>query len=124
MPHVGFPYLYTTHIFLMSICSRYSYRKRDIERLLSLTDSFTWEELPTRDPNTGYITKAGYLPIIQKLTKYSSVAMFGYHGIQSALRIALDHDMVYTSWYPFDVSESPVYEIVNLTQVMFKLLTF
>jgi hypothetical protein len=108
----------------MIIYSRYSYRKCDIERLLSLTDSFTWEELPTRDPETGHLTKAGYIPIIQRLTKYSSMAMFGYHGTQSALRIVMDHDMVYTSWYPFDVSESPLYEIVNLTQVMLKVLTF
>jgi hypothetical protein len=43
--------------------------------------------------------------------------MFGYHGTQSALRVVLDHDMIYTSWYPFDVSTSPAFEIVNLTQV-------
>jgi hypothetical protein len=101
----------------------YSYRKHDIERLLSLTESFTWEELPTRDLTTGHITNAGYIPIIQRLTLYASVAMFAYHGTQSALRLVLHHDMVYTSWYPFDVSESPVYEIVNLTQVPLSLKT-
>jgi hypothetical protein len=96
----------------------YSYRKRDIEHLLSLTDSFTWEELPTRDPDTGYLTKAGYIPIIQNLTKYSLVLAFVYHNIQSAVRMVMSHDMMITSWYPFDASVSPVFEIANLTQVM------
>jgi hypothetical protein len=103
----------------MSVYSRYSYRKRDIELLLSLTDSFTWEELPTRDPATGYLTKAGYIPIIQKLTKFLPTFILGFHIVQSTFRVALYHDMVLTSWYPFDISESPIYEIVNLTQVIF-----
>jgi hypothetical protein len=102
------------------IYSRYSYRKRDLERLLGLTDSFTWEELPTRDPETGHLTKTGHIPIIQKLTKYVPVTLIGYHVTQSTLRIVLSHDMVFTTWYPFDASVSPVYEIANLTQVMFK----
>jgi hypothetical protein len=106
---------------LINIYSCYSFRKRDIERLLSLTDSFTWEELPTRDPDTGYITKAGYIPIIQRLTKYVPASLIGYHVTQSTLRIVLSHDMVFTTWYPFDASVSPIYEIANLTQVMWKL---
>jgi hypothetical protein len=30
---------------------------------------FTWEELPTGDPETGYLTKAGYIRLIPSLTK-------------------------------------------------------
>jgi hypothetical protein len=106
----------------MTVYPRYSYRKRDIERLLSLTDSFTWEELPTRDPNTGYITKSGYIPIIQKLTKFLPTFILGFHIVQSTFRVVLYHDMLLTSWYPFDTSESPMYEIINLTQVTFSFL--
>jgi hypothetical protein len=65
------------------IYSHYSYRKRDIEHLLSLTDSFTWEELPTRDPDTGYLTKAGYIPIIQTLATYIPAPTWVFHIIQS-----------------------------------------
>jgi hypothetical protein len=107
----------------MNICFRYSYRKREIEHLISLTDSFTWEELPTRDPDTGHLTKAGYIPLIQGLAQYVPAFLIGYHSIQSAFRIILSHDMVFfTTWYPFDVSESPAYEIANFTQVMLRLL--
>jgi hypothetical protein len=97
--------------------SCYSFRKRELEYLLGLTDSFTWEELPTRDPDTGNLTKAGYIPIIERFTKYVPAFMFGFHVLQSTVRIVLYHDMVYTTWYPFDVSASPLYEIANLIQV-------
>jgi hypothetical protein len=106
---------------VFNIYSCYSSRKRNIERLLSLTDSFTWEELPTRDPDTGYLTKAGYIPIIQRLTKYSSADMFGFRTAQSTVRIVLNHDMILTSWFPFDTSASPVYEAMNVIQVMLEM---
>jgi hypothetical protein len=96
---------------------RYSLRKRKLEQLIGLTDYFTWEDLPTRDPDTGYLTKAAYISIIQRLTKYLFVALFGYHAPQSTFRIVMYHDTIFTAWYPFDVSASPAYEIVNFTQV-------
>jgi hypothetical protein len=106
---------------MINVYSCYSYRKREIERLLSLTDSFTWEELPTRDPKTGRLTKAGYLPVIQKITKYSSAIMFGFHFGQSAVRIVVNHDMIVTSWFPFDASASPLFELMNVMQVMLEI---
>jgi hypothetical protein len=104
---------------LISVRSPYSYHKRDMEHLLSLTDSFTWEELPTRDPDTGNLTKAGYIPIIQTIPAYIIVLSMVYHTVQSTVRIVLSHDMLMTTWYPFDASVSPMYEIANLTQVIF-----
>jgi hypothetical protein len=98
--------------------SCYSFRKRELEYLLGLTDSFTWEELPTRDPDTGNLTKAGCIPIIERFTKYALLILLAFHTIQSSVRIVLNHDMIFTSCYPFDVSTSPAYEIVNFTQVM------
>jgi hypothetical protein len=104
--------------------SHYSYRKRDIEHLFVLTDSFTWEELPTRDPETGNITHAGYIPIIQNYAKNILSFAFAFCGIQSAVRIVMSHELIYPMWFPIDVSWSPLYEIVNLSQVMFTLLSY
>jgi hypothetical protein len=101
----------------MSVYSHYRYRKRDIEHLLSLTDSFTWEELPTRDRDTGYLTNAGYIPIIQSLTKYFFGFGFVFQIIHSAVRIVSNHDMIVTAWFPFDTSARPVYIIANIAQV-------
>jgi hypothetical protein len=105
----------------MHIYSHYSYRKSNIENLLTLTDSFTWEELPTRDRDTGHLTKAGYIPIIQSLTKYSVMLALVFHNIQSAVRMVMSNDMMFTNWYPFDASGSPAFAIANLTQVMPRL---
>jgi hypothetical protein len=90
---------------------------------LSLTESFAWEDLPTRDAASGNSTTAGYIPIIERLTKYISASAFLFHSIQSSVRIVLNHDMVFTTWYPFDATASPLYEIANLTQVTFKSFT-
>jgi len=102
----------------IAVYSHYSYRKRDIELLLRLTDSFTWEELSTREPDTGYLTKAGYIPIIQDLTKNMTVWIIVFNATQITVRSVMNHDMAFASWYPFDVSVSPMYEIANFTQVM------
>jgi hypothetical protein len=99
-------------------CSHHSYRKSDIEQLLSLTDSFTWEELPTRDPDTGYLTQAGFIPVIQTFTKNFYAFFIVFNTIQFVVRSVMSHDMFFASWYPFDVSVSPMYEIVNFTQVI------
>jgi hypothetical protein len=88
-----------------------------------LTDSFTWEELPITDPDTGYLTKAGYIPLIQRLAQYTAAFIAVFHGTQSTVRIVLNHDMVLTTWYPFDVSASPAFEIANFTQVKYKNLS-
>jgi len=111
------------HLCLISTLSHYSYRNRQIQHLLSLTDSFAWEELPTRDPETGDITNAGYIPIIQTLTKNLVSIGYAVHVIQSTVRIVMNHEMVFPVWFPFDASSSPLYEIINFMQVMFTLLS-
>ena len=103
---------------LIQVYSHHSYRKRDTEQLLVLTNSFTWEELPTRNPDNGHLTKAGYIPIIQDLSKYMTVFMMAFNITQSTVHMVMNHDMVFTSSYPFDVSDSPMYEIANFTQVI------
>ena len=96
----------------------YSYRKRYIELLLRLTDSFTWEELPTRDPDTGYLTKAGYIPIIQRITKYVLWGSLLFHFTQSTVRMVIRRDMILISWFPFDLSATSVYICANIIQVL------
>jgi hypothetical protein len=104
---------------LINFNSHCSYRRRDIELVISMTDNFTWEDLPTRDPDTGHLTKAGYIPLIQSLTKQFTVFAYTFHSVQSAVRIVMNHDMIFTTWCPFDASKSPMFEIANLIQVIF-----
>jgi hypothetical protein len=83
-----------------------------------MTESFTWEELPIRHPDTGHTTKAGYISRIQIIVKKIMVFICVFHGIQSTVRMVRSHDMVFSKWYPFDVTVSPAYELANLSQVM------
>ncbi|GFG30955.1 hypothetical protein Cfor_03708, partial [Coptotermes formosanus] len=120
MMNVGIPFVLIHS--LISVRSPYSYHKSDIEHLLRLTDAFTWEELPTRHPDTGYLTKAGYIPIIQTVAAYVIVLAIVYHTVQCTVRIVLNHDMIMANWYPFDASVSPMYEIANLTQALISII--
>jgi hypothetical protein len=110
------------HAMWITDFAKYLYRfcTRDIQYLIRLTGNFTWEELPTRHPTTGHLTKAGYIPKIQTIAKYIVVVALVFNGLQGIVHMASTHDMMYTQWYPFDASVSPAYELVNLSQVILK----
>jgi len=97
------------------ICDRL--RQRSIERVMDLTDSFTWEDLPTRDAETGHLTAAGWIPLIQMYTVRAAVVALAFHCVQSTIRIVTNHETMYITWYPFDWTVSPFYEMVNISQV-------
>jgi len=84
---------------------------------MDLTDSFTWEDLPTRDAETGYLTAAGWIPLIQTNTSRIFVVILAFHCVQSTIRIVISHETMTVGWYPFDWTVSPFYELINISQV-------
>jgi hypothetical protein len=84
---------------------------------MDLTDSFTWEDLPTRDAETGQLTAAGWIPKINVFTMRAVIALLLIHFGQSTIRIVTNHETILTAWYPFDWTVSPFYELVNISQV-------
>ena len=84
---------------------------------MDLTDSFTWEDLPTRDADTGHLTAAGWIPLIKTYTVRSAVLIMVFHTVQSSIRIATKHETLFIAWYPFDWTISPLYELVIISQV-------
>jgi hypothetical protein len=101
----------------------FRYRKLHICKLIAQTETFTWEELPIRDTDTGYLTKAAYLQKIPVIAKWGVIFILVYHGTQTTIRMVRSHDMVYSKWYPFDATVSPAYELVNLSQVISEIET-
>jgi len=97
--------------------SHFSYRKLDIEHLLTLTDSFTWDELPTRDPDTGYLTNAGYIPFNQILIRNAAIFGYVHHLIQSTVKIVVNHETIFPVWLPIDATRNPVYGFIIAMQV-------
>jgi hypothetical protein len=84
---------------------------------MDLTDSFTWEDLPTKDADTGQWTAAGWLPRINTFSTRIAIALTLFHLIQSSIRIVSNHETMFIVWYPFDWTVSPYYELVNVSQV-------
>jgi len=86
---------------------------------MDLTDSFTWEDLPTRDDDTGHLTAAGWIPRINMFSMRAAIAVLLFHIVQSIIRIVTNHETIVIVWFPFDWTVSPFYELVNITQVIF-----
>jgi hypothetical protein len=84
---------------------------------MDLTDSFTWEDLPTTDAETGHLTAAGWIPLIMKYSTIAAIGIFCFHIVQSTVRIVTNHEILFIAWYPFDWTVSPFYELVNISQV-------
>ena len=84
---------------------------------MDLTDSFTWEDLPNRD-KTGHLTAAGWIPLIQKFTSRLFVFILTFAFVQLTARIVTNHETLYDTWYPFDWTISPFYELVIISQVI------
>ena len=104
-----------TDITVWFLCLRF--RQQRIERALDLTDSFTWEDLPTRDADTGHLTAAGWIPLTLKYYRNAAITILCFHFIQTTIRIVTNHETIIIVWYPFDCTVSPFYELVNISQV-------
>jgi hypothetical protein len=96
-------------------------RQQSIERVMDLTDRFTWENLPTRDADTGHLTAAGWIPLITIFSTRAAIVITILHLIQSTFRIMKNHETFLIAWYPFDWTVSPFYELVNISQVTFSI---
>ena len=117
-----FPTFNATEISVWFLCIRL--QQSSIESAMDLTDSFTWEDLPTRDADTGHLTAAGWIPLIMKYNKSAAISMLCFHTIQSTFRMATNHETIFRVWYPFDWTVSPFYELVNIAQVTVSEIKF
>jgi len=88
---------------------------------MDLTDSFTWEDVPTRDADTGHLTAAGWIQVTTKYIKIRAIVSICFHFVLSIIRIVTNHETVFAVWYPFDWTVSPFYELVNISQVTISL---
>jgi hypothetical protein len=84
---------------------------------MDLTDLFTWEDLPTRQADTGHLTAAGWIPLIKTYSTRLAIVSAVFHFVQSTILIVTNHETALTVWYPFDWTVSPFYELVNISQV-------
>ena len=90
-----------------------------IVRMLRLTDAFIWEDMPTTDPVTGSLTMAAWIPRIQRFTTIITSTAFAIHVVQITILFFTSDDryFLFGTWYPFDATKSPAYELINISQV-------
>ena len=95
------------------------FRRDAIVRMLRLTDAFIWEDLPTTDPVTGALTMAAWIPRIQKFSSIISTTAATFHVVQTTIRFTFidARPLMFGTWYPFDATKSPIYELINMSQV-------
>ena len=116
---------YSSSEILCSFCINhccftvYRLRMDKFEELIHLTEFYTWEELPIKDPATGLRTFAELITVIQNISKNIFTFTLVFQMTQASVRIVTSHDMVYDAWYPFDASTSPAYELIMLSQVKY-----
>ena len=110
-----YPTVNAPEILVWFLCLRF--RKHTIERVMELTDSFTWEDMRTKDSETGHLTAAGWIPLTMKYSRIAAIGIFCLHTAQSTVRIVTNHETMFIVSYPFDWTVSPFYELVNISQV-------
>ncbi|XP_023706094.2 odorant receptor 2a-like [Cryptotermes secundus] len=96
----------------------FRFRRAGLVRILRLTDAFIWEDLPHIDPETGSLAMAAWIPRVQKISFFLTSVASLFHVTQSSIRLLTSEDrpMIYGTWYPFDITKSPTYELMNIAQ--------
>jgi hypothetical protein len=85
-----------------------------------LTNSFAWDDLPRTDADGETSTMATRLPVIKKLVKrmvISGSIIFNVINFIIRLTGKEQRKTLANSFYVFDISFSPVYELIVLSQV-------
>jgi hypothetical protein len=62
---------------------------------------------------------AGRIPLIQRLTWQSCVLIMVSHTVHQVHRLITTNDrpLVFNAWFPFNTTESPVFELIYISQV-------
>jgi hypothetical protein len=62
---------------------------------------------------------AAWIPRVQRISFFITSFATTFHVIQSSVRLLTSEDrpMLYGTWYPFDTTKSPVYELMNISEV-------
>jgi len=91
-----FGLIHSNSEFCFGFCTRL--QQQSTERVIDLTDSFKWQDLPTRDDDTAHLTEAGWIPLIKMFSTTVTIVVTILHFIQSTTRMVTNHEIVRTAW--------------------------
>jgi hypothetical protein len=90
-----------------------------MERMLRLAAAFNYDDLQTKTPADGSFKMTALLSVIKPTTLKVLIVSLGYHTCYLSLRLVFrkDRPLAINAYYGFDTFNSPIYEMVNLSQV-------
>jgi len=90
---------------------------------MRLAAAFKWEELQNKTRPDVSFKMTNILPLIKPATLRILMIFFGCHICYISLRLWLGENrpLSINAYYGFNTSSSPLYEIVNVSQVFYRI---
>lgn len=97
-----------------------------MENLMRLAAAFKYEDMKSRSSADDSFRMTALLSVIKPATLKVLIASLGYHTCYLILRLAVrkDRPLAINAYYWFNTSNSPIYEMINLSQVSLYFLVF
>ncbi|XP_021941231.1 uncharacterized protein LOC110840475 isoform X2 [Zootermopsis nevadensis] len=94
------------------------FQKKSMERLMYLAAAFKWEDAQAKKPADDSFKMTAILPVIKPATLRISIFFVTFHTCHVILRLALGEGrpLSINAYYGVNVSSSPLYEMVNVSQ--------
>jgi hypothetical protein len=92
-----------------------------MERLMRLAAAFRWEDLQVKTTADDSFKMTAIFLLIKPATLRILATFFSYHICYISLRLAFggDRTLSINAYYGFNTSRSPLYEMVNVSQVLY-----
>jgi hypothetical protein len=98
-----------------------SFQTRATERLMRLAAAFTWDDLQNKTCPDVSFKMTNLLPLIKPATLRILIIFFSCHICYISLRLWLGENrpLSINAYYGINTTSSPLYEIVNVSQVFY-----
>ena len=90
-----------------------------MENLMRLAAAFEYEDMKSRSSADERFRMTTLLSVIKPATLKILIISLGYHTCYIVLRLVMrkDRPMAINAYYGFNTTSSPIYEMINLSQV-------
>ena len=97
----------------------FRFERKEMENLIRLAAAFKYEEMKSRSPADKNFRMTALLSTIKPVSLRVLIISFGCHACYLILRLVVrkDRPLAINAYYGFHTSSSPIYEMINFSQV-------
>lgn len=97
----------------------FRFEGKAMENLMRLAAAFKYEDMRSRSSADDSFRMTALLSAIKPVTLKVLIGSLGCHTCYLILRLVVrkDRTLVFNAYYGFNTSSSPIYEMINLSQV-------